>query len=88
MAMEKNQAEAIVEALLQPDTRAQEEIRKKRAIEQAYLARKRRVAVFMLIGSAIGEGIAYSLGQRLGEGVVWGGIAGSIVGWTVTWRSA
>ena len=86
--MEKHQTEAIIQAILQQDARAQEEIQKKRAIEQAYLARKRRVAVFMLIGSAIGVGIAYSLGQRLADGVVWGGIAGSIVGWTVTWRSA
>ena len=86
--MEKHQAEAIVQAILQPDTSAQEEIRKKRAIEQAYLARKRRVAVFMLIGSAIGVGSAYFLGYRLIESFVWGGIAGSIGGWTVTWRSA
>lgn len=88
MDMEKHQAEEIVEAILQPEKRYQEEIRKKREVEQRDLARKRRVAVFMLIGSAIGVGVAYCLGHRLSGGVVWGGIAGSVVGWTVTWRAA
>ena len=86
--MEKHQAEAIAQAILQPDKQAQEEIQKKRALERAYLARKRRVAVFMLVGSAIGVGVAYLLDHRLSGGVVWGGIAGSIVGWTVTGRAA
>ena len=88
MVIGKNRAEAIVQAVLQPDACAQEEISKKRGIEQADLARKRRVAIFMLIGSAIGVGIAYSLGQGLSEGVVWGGIGGSIVGRAVTLRAA
>ncbi|PKM16280.1 MAG: hypothetical protein CVV12_04760 [Gammaproteobacteria bacterium HGW-Gammaproteobacteria-2] len=86
--MDKTQADAIAQAILEPDLRAQEEIRLKRAREDADLARKRRVAVFVLIGSSIGAAIAYYLDYRFTLGIIWGGLAGSVVGWLITRRAA
>ena len=86
--MDKTQADAIAQAILEPDLRAQEEIRLKRAREDADLARRRRVALFLLVGSSIGAVVAHYLGYRFTLGIIWGGITGSALGWVVTWRSA
>jgi hypothetical protein len=50
--MDKTRADAIAQAILEPDLRAQEEIRLKRAREDADLARRRRVALFLLLAQA------------------------------------
>lgn len=90
--MDKTQADAAAQAILEPHLRAQdtrrEEIRAKRVAEEAILARKRRVAWFGLAGSGIGATIAYVSGIRFTLGIIWGGIAGSAVGWLVTRRAA
>lgn len=86
--MEKTQADAIAQAILEPDLRAQEEVRAKRAAEALQLARKRRVAWFALAGSGVGAAVAYFSGDRLSLGVIWGGLAGSAVGWFITRRAA
>ena len=86
--MEKTQAEAIVQAIMEPEFRVQEETRRKRALESAQLAQKRRVAWFSLVGAALGAAIAYYGGFRFSFGVLYGGLAGSAVGWLVTRRAA
>ena len=86
--MEKAHADAIAQAILEPDLRVQEEVRRKRAKKAANLLRKRRVAWIVLIGSAIGAAIAYSSGIHFSLGVIWGGVAGSALGWITTHRAA
>jgi hypothetical protein len=86
--MEKTQADAVAQALLEPDLRAQQELRNKRAVESAQLARKRRVAWLALAGAGIGAAVAYFSGFHFSIGVIWGGFAGSAVGWLITWRAA
>jgi len=56
--MERTQGDAVAQAILVPDLNRQEEIRQKRAIDAAYLSRKRKVAWFALVGSAIGAAMA------------------------------
>ena len=90
--MEKTQADAAAQAILEPHLRAQEarseEIRAKHAAEDALIARKRRVAWFVLAGSGIGAVIAHFSGFRFSLGIIWGGLAGSAIGWLVTRRAA
>ena len=86
--MDKKQADAIAQAILEPDLRAQEELRNKRALDTAHHARKRRVAWFTLAGCGIGAAIAHFAGLRFSIGVIWGGLGGSAIGWLVTRRAA
>jgi hypothetical protein len=86
--MEKTQADAIAQAILEPDLRAQEELRNKRAVESAQLARKRRIAWLTLAGAGIGAAVAYFSDVHFPIGVIWGGLAGSAVGWLITRRAA
>ena len=86
--MDKTQADAIAQAMLEPDLRAQEELRNKRAFESAYHAWKRRVAWFTLAGCGIGAAIAYFSGVRFSIGVIWGGLAGFAIGCLATRRVA
>lgn len=85
--MEKRQAEAIAQAILEPDLKAQEELRRKREAEDRSLAVRRFVAVFVLVGFAIGVAAAYFAGERFTVGGLWGGIGGAVAGWVVgSWR--
>jgi hypothetical protein len=86
--MDKTQADAIAQAILEPELRAREEILHKRAAKAAELARKRRIAWFSLIGACIGSAIAYYGGFRFSLGVIYGALTGSAVGWLVTRRAA
>ena len=86
--MEKTQADAIAQAIMEPELRVQEETRRKRALESAQLAQKRRVAWFSLIGAGVGAAIAHYGGFRFSLGVIYGGLAGSAVGWLITRRAA
>ena len=83
--MDKSQADAIARAVLEPDPKVQAALRRKRELEARDLADKRRVAVFMLVGFAIGALIAYLVGERFTAGGLWGGIAGGAVGWALVW---
>lgn len=81
--MEKSQADAAAEAVLSPEVRKQEEVRKQRASKAAHLARKHRVAWFVLAGCAIGTGAAYSSGTSFLLGFHLGGLAGLAAGWLI-----
>ena len=85
--MEKQQAEAIAQAILEPDLKAQEELRRKREAEDRSVAVRRFIAGFVLVGFAIGAATAYFAGERFTVGGLWGGIGGAVVGWAVgAWR--
>ncbi|MCJ0824448.1 hypothetical protein MQC88_00490 [Luteimonas sp. 50] len=84
--MDKSQAEAIATAMLEPDTKAQEQVRRKRLAEAKSLAKRRKVAWFVLAGALLGAVAAQLTGHRITEGIIWGGIPGAIAGWLfVTW---
>jgi len=83
--MDKSQANAIAQAILEPDLKAQEEVRRKRAAHERSLADRRLVAWFSLPGFAIGAAVASFTGHRFTIGVILGGIAGSLIGWAVVW---
>jgi Flp pilus assembly protein TadB len=85
--MEKAQADAIAQAILEPDIRAQEELRNKRVIQSAQHSRKRRVAWLTLVGAGVGAAVAYFSGVHFSIGVILGGLAGSAVGWLITRRA-
>ena len=57
--MEKNQADAIAQAILEPGLKAQEEILSKRAADAAKLSLQRRIAWFGLAGFAIGAVVGH-----------------------------
>lgn len=83
--MDKQQAEAIAQAILQPSLDEREKLRQKREARQRSLADRRVAALFMISGFAIGALVAYWTGHRFSEGIFWGGPAGSLVGWMVVW---
>lgn len=84
--MDNSQADAIAKAMLEPDKKAQEEIRRRRLAEAQSLSRRRKVAWFVLAGALLGVVVVQFTGQRFSEGIIWGGIPGAIVGWLfVTW---
>src|SRR5690606_40050149 len=72
--MERQQAEAIAEAILEPDLNAQAELRRKREAEDRSLAVRRFIAGFVLVGFAIGAATAFIAGERFTVGGLWGGI--------------
>ncbi|MCC8470300.1 hypothetical protein [Xanthomonas phaseoli] len=82
--MDKSQADAIAQALLQPDLEAQEKIRCRRAAERQSNADRRMVAWFSLSGLVIGAVVAHLTGYRFTDGIMWGGA----VGWAALrlWR--
>jgi len=85
--VEKKQAEAIVQAILEPDARSQEELRRRRETEARGLTIGRFVAAFVLLGFVIGALIAYVSGERFTSGGLWGAIFGAVVGRAVAaWR--
>ena len=78
--MDKSQAEAIAQVILQPDP-AREKIQRRKAREAWWLAERRKVALLVLVGFAIGAAVGLQLGQRFSVGGLWGGMAGAVVGW-------
>lgn len=79
--MEK--VEAIVNAILEPDSEVQEELRRKREAENRNLAVSRFTAAFVLVGFAIGMAAAYFVGEGLSSGGLWGAIGGAVIGQVV-----
>jgi hypothetical protein len=81
--MDKTQVDAVAQAILEPNLRAQEEIRRKRAVAALNIARRRQVAWFVLIGGGIGGAAAYFTDVHVTRGIFVGGIGGSFLGWLV-----
>jgi hypothetical protein len=80
--MDEDRANAIADAFLRPDPEARDASRARRAEEARALQARRVVALFVLVGFAIGALTAWAAGQRFTAGGVWGGIVGAAVGWT------
>ena len=83
--MDKLQADAIAQALLQPDPKARDEIRRKRAAQARQEADRRLVALFAIPGFVIGAVVAHYSGYRFTKGVIWGGVVGAMIGWAIVW---
>lgn len=79
--MDKNQADAIAQAILQPDRHAQEVLKQKRAGDAWWLREKRKVAWLTLLGLAIGTAVAIYVGERFTIGGLWGSVTGAAAGW-------
>ncbi len=80
--MEQKQADAIAQAILDPDRR-QEALLRKREQEEKSIAQRRNVAWFTLAGCGIGALAAAFTNIHFGTGVLYGGLAGSALGWLV-----
>lgn len=78
--MDKTQADAAADALLEPQLKAQEAFRRKREVEARRLAERRKTAWLMLLGGAVGAAAAYATGERITKGLLWGCVGGSVVG--------
>lgn len=78
--MEDNRAEAITNAILQPDPRTREELRRKREAEDRNLFLARSTAAFVLVGYAVGAAAAGFAGEDFAAGGLWGGIGGAVAG--------
>lgn len=86
--MGKSQADAIAQAMLTPDLKAQEALRRKRAKEAWWHAEKRKVAWLMLAGFAVGIVAVQFTGARFTTGGLWGAMSGGAIGWLwVGWRN-
>lgn len=86
--MDKSQADAVAQSVLEPSLQAQNERRHKQAARAAHLARKQRVASFVLAGSVLGVAGAYVSDTPFLLSFILGGLAGAAVGWLVTRRVA
>lgn len=84
--MDKSQAEAIVQAMLEPGLSAQEELRRKQAAEDVQHARQRRGAWLVLAGGGAGAVIAHFSGVRFTQGILWGSVAGAFTAWLIQLR--
>ena len=85
--MQKSQAEAIVDAILEPGVKAQEDLRRKREAERRSLAKSRFTAAFVLVGFVVGATAAYLAGNRFTFGGLWGAICGAAIGQIIgTWH--
>jgi hypothetical protein len=87
-SVQRQQADAIAQAILEPDVQVQQALRAKRAREAALDARRRKVALFALIGGGIGAVAAAVSGLQLSSGVLWGALAGAAVRWLSAHRRA
>jgi hypothetical protein len=74
--MDRTQADAIAQAMLEPDLKAQEEVRRKRAQETAKIAAQRRHAGFIVVGYAVGAAVGYFAFGR----IVFSGLIGAFAG--------
>lgn len=90
--MDKTQADAVSQAILEPHLREQEtrasEIRARREAAAALHARKRLAAWFALGGMGVGAAIAYFSSLHFAQGLIWGGLAGAALAVLVRQRRA
>ena len=85
--MDRNQADAIARAILEPDLTVQEESSRKRAAAAAKLAKQRRLAWFGLAGFAMGAAVGYYAFGRLAPYGLVGLCAAVLVGHLVPSRA-
>jgi hypothetical protein len=88
MFMDKNQADAIAQAILEPDLKFQEELSRRRAADAAKLSMQRRLAWFGLAGFAIGAAVGYYAFGRLTPYGLVGLCAAVLIGRLIPSRAA
>lgn len=81
--MDKTQAEAIAQAILEPGMTVEAAIRRKRSAETRQLAEKQKIAWLGLAGFAVGAVAAHLLGERFAVAGLCGGAAGTVIGWLI-----
>jgi len=81
--MDARQAEAVINAIMEPDLHAQREREQKRQAWKRALARRRRMAGIALVGFAAGAGLAPLAGGPVIQSAIWGSLAGAWLGWMV-----
>lgn len=86
--MDKNQADAVARAILEPDLKLQEELARKRTADTAKLAMQRRLAWFGLAGFAVGAAVGYYVSGRCTPYGLVGLCMAVIVGRLVPFRAA
>ena len=79
MKINKDQAEAILEAILAPDLKAQDDYRKKIQADKAKVAEQKRSVRFALIGCAVGAVVGYFIFGHLFYSGAAGGLLGAVV---------
>ena len=79
--MEESEADAIAQAILRPDPKIREDIRRKKAHREWWVGEKRKIIGLMAIGFALGAVVAFYSGHRFTAGGAWGAISGGIAGW-------
>ena len=84
--MDKSRAEAIAQAILEPDLKVQAELRHKRGMEAQRLSEGRKRAGFALVAMPLGAGIAHFTGHHFSSGALYGGAVGAALGWLVSAR--
>ena len=85
--MDENQADAVSDAILEPDLKAQNELRERRSKEAASLSARRRFAIFALAGMAIGGAVGYFAFGHFLRGFFIGIIAAYLLARIVQWRT-
>ncbi|WP_123833175.1 MULTISPECIES: hypothetical protein [Luteimonas] len=85
--MDKSRAEAIAQAILEPDLKVQAELRHKRAVEAQRLSEGRKRASVALVAMPLGAGIAHFTGHHFSSGALYGAAIGAALGGLVSaWR--
>ena len=85
--MDKKHADVVAGSILEPGTRAQEDVRLKRSAEANQRSRRQQVAWFSLAGFAVGATVAYVGVISFVPGFILGGLVGSLVGYVITRRT-
>ena len=92
MALDRNQVDAITQAIMQPDLDHQNSLREKRAAADRDLATRRSFAKYGLAGFAIGGTIGHLASLLIGMSFLIGGASGVLLGriyqWVVAKRRA
>lgn len=93
-SINKQQAAAIVDALLAPRTAEMDAARTKREQQReqarALHQKKRGLAILSLISGTIGIAVAHYTGQGRVQGLIYGALLGAGIGWVACamWRRA
>lgn len=79
MPFDRSQADAIAQAVLQPDLDVQHALQQRRAREALQLARQRRAAAVALVGMAVGGTAGQLVFGAFSRGVIVGGVLAYLV---------
>ncbi|MBS7457359.1 hypothetical protein [Coralloluteibacterium stylophorae] len=80
MSLNKSHAEAVAEAIMQPNLDAQAALTRRREGKARRSAMQARIAALALVGTAIGAAVGLLGFDRMAPGVLVGGVLGALVG--------